>query len=199
MVVSPFSIVAFIIFCMVDNSIYPVFVYASALAHELGHIIALKVYKVPIEQLKFEAFGVCLDVAPENMYSYSVEFWVSLWGPLVNGIIALLALLLYRIIKIESVPFIVTANLGLMIVNLFPIASADGGRLLKCLLLEKMEYTKAMFVCTAISNIALIIVVLLGIAVVIISGYNLSLLVIGIYFFIKVGSAISKKSIPKLQ
>ena len=96
---------------------------ASLLLHELGHIAASKLLRVPVSE-----FGLCLGGA-YNRRAHAVlprdEAIISAAGPLMNLCLVLPSLILPVIGKQLGL-----CNIMLCIVNLLPIKSSDGSRIL---------------------------------------------------------------------
>jgi Zn-dependent protease len=100
-----------------------VLVVASLLLHEVGHMVAAILLRVPVRE-----FGLCLRGA-YNRRAFADcrrhEILISLAGPLTNLCLAL---------SFWSLPVIGTqlalCNLMLCVVNLLPIQSSDGSRIL---------------------------------------------------------------------
>jgi Zn-dependent protease len=102
---------------------------ASLLLHEMGHMLAAIVLRVPVRE-----FGLCLGGA-YNRRAYAGrcrdEVLISAAGPLMN---------LFLVIPLLYLPVIGTklalCNLSLCVVNLLPLPSSDGLRILRTILLS---------------------------------------------------------------
>ncbi len=86
--------------------------------HEAGHLIMLLVFGVKPKMIKLSFYGAGLKY--DNNLSKWKEFFVLLCGPLVN-------LILFAVFKNEI-------NLILFLINIFPAAPLDGGRIIKLFL-----------------------------------------------------------------
>lgn len=95
----------------------------SVAAHELGHILLLCLFGIPIYSLRFGLGEAQLHTPP---MSYSRELAVSLAGPAMN----LILFLLFAAAK----PMLAFVNLILLCYNLLPFYPLDGGRILRALL-----------------------------------------------------------------
>jgi Zn-dependent protease len=97
---------------------------ASLLLHEVGHMLAAIMLRVPVRE-----FGLCLKGA-YNRRAYATrgrdEVLISAAGPLMNLLFVLPLLHIPLIGKILAV-----CNLSLCIGNLLPISSSDGLRILR--------------------------------------------------------------------
>ena len=97
---------------------------ASLLLHEMGHMLAAIMLRVPVRE-----FGLSLGGA-YNRRAYAGrrrdEVLISAAGPLVNLLLAI-PLLYLPVIGTK----LAICNLGLCIVNLLPLPSSDGLRILR--------------------------------------------------------------------
>ncbi|MEZ3421799.1 MAG: hypothetical protein K1V95_07800 [Eubacterium sp.] len=85
--------------------------------HETGHLVMLLIFGVKPKKITLSFYGAGLKY--NNTLSKSREFFVLLCGPLVN-------LILFVVFKNEI-------NLLLFLLNIFPAAPLDGGRMIKLL------------------------------------------------------------------
>jgi len=97
---------------------------ASLLLHEMGHMLAAIVLGVPVRE-----FGMTLTGAYNRRASANSrwdEVLISATGPLVN---------LFLVLPLLHIPVIgmrlAYCNLGLCVVNLMPLPSSDGLRILR--------------------------------------------------------------------
>jgi Zn-dependent protease len=99
---------------------------ASLLLHEVGHMLAAIMLRVPVRE-----FGLCLSGA-YNRRAYAGrrrdEVLISAAGPLMN---------LFLVLPLLYIPLIgmklAFCNLGLCVVNLLPLPSSDGSRILRAM------------------------------------------------------------------
>lgn len=125
--------------------------FLSAALHECGHLIAARALKIKIEEIRFDFSGVriCTEKA---VNSYRDELLLSAAGPLANllsvtlsvafflsnGITiseaadALLSLLNGEFTLTGAVGFFATSSILQGGINLLPINTLDGGRVLFC-------------------------------------------------------------------
>jgi Zn-dependent protease len=103
---------------------------ASLLLHEVGHMLAAIMLRVPVRE-----FGMCLGGA-YNRRAYAGrrrdEVLISAAGPLMNLLLVLP--LLYLPVVGTTLAF---CNLWLCVVNLLPLPSSDGARILRTIRASK--------------------------------------------------------------
>ncbi|MBE6589907.1 MAG: hypothetical protein E7643_06990 [Ruminococcaceae bacterium] len=103
----------------------------AAILHEAGHILAAVLLRVPLRALRMDLLGARLDVSG-RVLSYGEEWILCAAGPLTSLTLAALASLLWGV-----TPYAVTfscASLILGLLNLLPIRTFDGGRMLETFL-----------------------------------------------------------------
>lgn len=100
----------------------------AALLHECGHIIAAKLLHIPLRELRLDLLGARLEVAG-RLLSYGEEWLLAAAGPLSSLVVALLAAPFWKFTPM-SVTFS-CASLLLGLLNLLPIRTFDGGRMLE--------------------------------------------------------------------
>lgn len=106
--------------------------FLSAFIHELGHIAAARISNVRFKEMRLSPFGASL-VPNTNLGSFSNEIFICAAGPAINLLCALIALLT----PLRSFAFgelFILSSLFLGILNLLPISSFDGGRILFCVI-----------------------------------------------------------------
>ncbi len=125
--------------------------FLSAALHECGHLMAAKVMKIEIEEIRFDFSGVriCTD---KNIPSYLHELILAAAGPLVNIVSvtlcmcvfslcgvslfnvvdAIIALLGGEVTALGAVGFFAASSVLQGGINLLPINTLDGGRILFC-------------------------------------------------------------------
>lgn len=142
-----FSLIGLLIFLCADAHAYERIrgwgsafapVAAAILLHEVGHMIAARLCGVRMSALHIDLFGARLRLA--GTVSYRHEAVIAAAGPAVNLLSAAVLLAVTRM-DISTclggngvMEAFVLASLGLAAVNLLPVRSLDGGRVLYCIL-----------------------------------------------------------------
>lgn len=103
--------------------------------HEVGHVVMAQAVGVRLRVLRLELLGARLET--DGMMSYGQEWWLCMGGPLFNLISA--GLLLPILAALEDTAArvwlgeFVALSIGLGGLNLLPIETFDGGRMLYCM------------------------------------------------------------------
>lgn len=149
---------------------------ASALFHELGHVAACLIFGGRVEALTFNAVGAELQFSYAAALNYTKENLVCLAGPIVNLVMGTAALCAGLYLPALS-------NLGLGIFNLLPISPMDGGRIIQNVLIEQLGIEPAVRISAIISG--LLIGLLVGFALIAAVQYaNFTLLMVSLWLLI---------------
>jgi Zn-dependent protease/CBS domain-containing protein len=112
--------------------------FVSVLLHELGHSMVALHYKVPVKSITLFIFGGVSLIGAEPP-SAIAGFWLSIAGPLVSFILAVLFISLRT--SLTSVPpllalakYLAYINVALGLFNLIPGFPLDGGGVLRSIL-----------------------------------------------------------------
>lgn len=161
-----------IIFLLLDQTGLGGQMLLAALIHELGHIATMLCLGQQPKKIVFGGFGIRLEKKDSFHLSYGKEILIYASGPLMNFLVAALfckSPAMYRI------------HLLLGCFNLLPMGVLDGGQILRCLLQQKLEISKADRILQIFTIGVGAGLVVLSVFVFCKSGYNLSLFVTTIY------------------
>lgn len=152
-----------------------------AFVHELGHLLAGVALGLKPKTLKIMPFGISIifNTYQEKKELAKKNFIIAIAGPMVNIIIAVIALILKLSIEI------VYANILIAIFNLFPIYPLDGGRMIKSILFQKHEEKIVDKYVIKISNAVLIIFTMIS-SIMILYLQNIAILFVVVYLWIVV-------------
>ena len=142
---------------LISDSGVLVLIYAFAAAlHEAGHLVAAKMLGIGIDEIAFGFSGIRI-VTEGRLTSYKKEFLLAAAGPFMNILTFLFSLFVFsrKYVGFESMieagsrllssgegdkysylAFFALSALVQAIVNLLPVKSFDGGRMLYCLTAE---------------------------------------------------------------
>lgn len=135
----------------------------SIIFHELSHYFMLRKYNVKIKKLELSIIGGILEYEEINL-KFKEVILIDIAGIVGN----LLIILLIKLFNIESLQYLITYNIILIIFNLLPIIPLDGFRILKdsLSLIYDDEYTYLL-----IKNIDIFCLIMLFIILVIFKLY----------------------------
>ena len=106
--------------------------FVCALAHELGHLAALRAFGVRRVTLSLQPGGAALGCAGLSLLPYKKALAAALAGPAANGALAAVCALLARGRAAPGLWECVRVNLALGLCNLLPLPFLDGGAALAC-------------------------------------------------------------------
>ena len=129
--------------------------FASVLAHELGHAYIAIRNKIPVRQINLFLLGGVAQIEQEPK-SAGAEFRIAIAGPIVSIILALIfggLSLLDQVAPAIATPsaYLARANLYLTAFNLLPGFPLDGGRVLRAII---WKYTADQQKATRIATIS---------------------------------------------
>ncbi|MBQ5662524.1 MAG: site-2 protease family protein, partial [Clostridia bacterium] len=128
---TPLAAAALLGMIVIDRSGICAITALAALLHEAGHLTAAAFLHVPIASLRPDALGARLEVKG-RMLSYGEEWILCAFGPLFSLLGAAAGALLWA--SSVRARIFSCASLLLGLLNLLPIFSFDGGRMLACAL-----------------------------------------------------------------
>lgn len=169
--IHPMALLFFLGMILSDRSGLGIATLMAALLHELGHFLAAKWMRIPLRGLKLDLLGARIEVGGKYL-SYGEEWLLSAAGPLSSLMASVLAAPFWNRSQL-SIMFS-CASLVLGILNLLPIRTFDGGRMLEATLLS---CTNPVFTIRVMSCISFLFLFLLW------SG--------AVYFLLKAGDGLS--------
>lgn len=170
-------------------------VFTCVVLHELGHALTAKHFGIDTKNITLLPIGgmASLERIPE---SPKQELLVTIAGPLVNVIIALLLYFIAPVNEFIHLNFTETfetlssfsiqnflfslfiINIGLVVFNMIPAFPMDGGRILRALLAMKMDRVKATQIASSIGQSIAVLFLLIGLL------YNPFLVFIALFIFL---------------
>ena len=135
-------------------------VLAAALCHELGHLLVLWLYHVPVEALTITPMGAVIRAPLQDRLSYGRDLLATLAGAMVNFALAFL------FARVTGEYLFAGANFILGVYNLLPIRGLDGGRALYLAVAWATEPFTAQRVCYLVNLITLALLLALVVGLV---------------------------------
>lgn len=122
----------------------------AALLHEMGHLLALRVFGVGVEGIYFTAFGMEIR-ADTRFLPYQKDILCTLAGPLVNLLSAVV------LARLAGDYLLAGANLLEGVFNLLPLTGLDGARALHLLLSWCFDPIRADRICRMVEVVCAVL------------------------------------------
>jgi len=131
--IHPMAAISLLTMLLLDRSGVAAMSLLAALIHEFGHLLAARLLRIPLSQMRLELLGARLEVEG-RMLTYGEEWLLCAAGPLASLISSLLSSFLWAHAPYAILYTGVSFLLGVL--NLLPVQTFDGGRMLECTLLK---------------------------------------------------------------
>ena len=154
----------------------------AVLLHESGHLLAAWLLGVRMRGLRLDLLGARLDT-DGRMLSFGEEWLLAAGGPMASLLTAALAALLWTACAWARAFSCVSLVLGLL--NLLPIRSFDGGRMLACSLQAVADAKVSARVLNCTSFLALFLLWSASVYVLLRVGDGLSLFCFSLSLFLR--------------
>ena len=155
----------------------------AAALHEAGHIIAAKVLKIELYDLKLGIFGASLGANTLGL-SYGAECILAFSGPFMNILCAVIGSLSAPSSDFSNM--FISASIFLAALNLLPIKDLDGGRITYSLIANFASCKVAERIIEALSFVIIFSVWCLSVYLMIRRGASLSLFIFSSALFCKI-------------
>ena len=162
---------------LAERSVWGLLTLAAVLLHEAGHWIAARCLHIPTGNVCVGTAGVRIMLA-DGLLSYRAEALIAGAGPAVNLISAVFAVLLYRVRPDDGLLFFSAASLCLGGINLLPLPTFDGGRILAAVLCTLMGPDYADPLLAAAEAVGTALIWLIASALILRTGGNITLTVL---------------------
>ena len=155
-----------------------------SLLHEAGHLFAIIILKERPKEISFGLFGMAIKRQSDLSQNYKNEIITALSGPLTNYILSAVFIILGFFNSNSLILKSALINLVIASFNIMPVFSLDGGRALEAFLKLRFENDKSEKLLKLVSFLSLFVMLFAGIYILILSGYNFTLLAISVYLII---------------
>lgn len=156
---------------------YLLCLYTAVFLHEMAHLAVCLSLHERVICVRLTAYGMNLRTAyiknPKN------QIMVSAAGPLMNVALMEVGLLVRPYWAFTYLDFFILANLLIFLLNLCPALPLDGGVMVRAALLYGFGYFKAYRIMVGMTRIAGVLFLLFGFLFLLVSKFNISLLVVG--------------------
>lgn len=158
------------------TSLIPFF---AAIVHEFGHILIMSLCGQRVKEITLLPFGVDIKKQP-CLTSYKTDIWVSSGGIMAN---AAAIIFCQGLPKSHNLKFFIWSNVVLIIINVLPIKTLDGGQILEKSIALHSTPDKAESIVSACSLVCIILLGSVAIWLLFYSTYNFTLLLMCMYLF----------------
>ena len=152
----------------------------SVAIHESGHIIAAKIRRIKLSEMRLDIFGALL-YTQNQLFSYIDEIILCIGGPVANFISVGAC---WFMGDMKSTFFFSSVALGML--NCLPVYGFDGGRILSSFLSMLLEEKIAVRICKAISFVVLMFIWWISVYFLLRIGATLNLFVFSMIMFVKI-------------
>jgi len=173
-----------LLFASINFSVYMLILFLCIFIHETGHIILIKINKFKISSIEILPFGINIKINDNHLTSYKTDMIIAFSGSAANIICAAVILLIIKLNGYHSIlVFTFLTNILYAVINLFPVKSLDGGKILeiffKIFIPENLSY----IIFSIISSVFLGILSIFAFFILMITGYNFTLILLCCYLF----------------
>jgi len=190
-----------LLFAIINFSVYMLILFSCVFIHETGHIILIKINKFNILSIEILPFGINILTDKNRLTSYKTDIIIYLSGSCANIICSAVILIIIKLNGYDSILFFMfLTNILYAAVNLFPVKNLDGGKvseiILKIILPENISY----IIFSVISAIFLGILSAFALFVLMVTGYNFTLILLCCYLFYTIHfSPVKRESSPQVR
>ena len=165
-----FALCAALVYVLDRQGLFTLALFA-ALVHEAGHFLVLCLFCARPTLLRLELTGAVLGF-PAGSLSYGQEAAAAAAGPLAGALLCAVAAALGAM-ALAGVSAVLTAF------NLLPALPLDGGRVLRCLLLARLERERAERLLRVATTVTALALLASGLALTVALRCGWSLIVLG--------------------
>ena len=150
----------------------------------MGHILLIKINRLNILSIEILPFGINILTDKNRITSYKTDIIIALSGPAANIICSAVILTAIKLNGYDSVLFFAfLTNIIYAGINLFPVKSLDGGRIAEFILKIFLPDNLSSIVFSVISAVFLGILSVFALFVLMVTGYNFTLILLCCYLF----------------
>lgn len=168
--------VGLVFFVLLNGLLSSAVILLAAVVHEAGHILCANAVGAPVMRFDIEPWGGRIYYG--GFTAYKQELVIALGGILFNLICAPLGMI--PCFGVYGKMFFCSCVIY-AIVNIIPIKTLDGGEVLRCVLSLRERVCNEEGIKRAINFVSTVFLLVLGVTVCIVSGFNLSVVFISVF------------------
>ena len=177
----------------INFSIYILILFLCVFIHEMGHISLIKINRLKILSVEILPLGINIST-DSPLTAYKTDIMIALSGPCANIICSIIILIIIKIGGYDSVLFFsFLTNILYAAINLFPVKSLDGGRVLELILKMTLPENLSYIIFSAVSAVFLGLLSIAAFFVLMVTGYNFTLILLCCYLFYTIHFSPKKK------
>lgn len=180
--IAPTTAILLICAIVLDRSGVSFLTVAAAALHELGHLTAARLLKIRPHEMRLDVLGARLEITG-RVLSYGEEWLLAAAGPIASLIGAALGALLWRVTPYAEIFSCASLVLGLL--NLLPIRTFDGGRMLECFCVSALGVRGAQRIMTGSSFLFLLLLWIVAVYFLLRAADGLSMFCFSLSLFLR--------------
>ncbi|MBO5211931.1 MAG: site-2 protease family protein [Clostridia bacterium] len=173
----------FITMMSVSSSPHPIILILCYLIHETGHLAFVKLTGARAQRMSVGGFRLCLHYDCSRI-SYRKEFFVCAGGIIFNLLTAISVIAL-PLRENEGLTFFILCNFSLALMNLYPVATLDGGGIMKCIAKSFLDEARAERLCKRLSFVFVFVMWLCAVYLQLMFDSNISFLFISVFLLVE--------------
>ena len=170
--ISPVVAIFFAVLLLTDRSMLCLSAFLAAAFHEAGHLLAARLLRIPIRTLRLDLLGARMDTVG-RLLSYGEEWLLCAAGPLFSLLLSGGLSFLWD--RFAFTRLLSCASLLLGLLNLLPVRSFDGGRMLSATVSATLGESAADYVLKLTSFLFLFLLWAISVYFLLRAGDGLSL------------------------
>jgi len=173
-----------LLFASINFSVYMLILFSCIFIHETGHVIFIKLNRLKILSIEILPLGINIVTNNIRLTAYKTDIIIALSGPCANIISAAVIFMIIKFNGYGSVLFFAfLTNILYAVINLFPVKSLDGGKTIEIILKIILPENISHIVFSCISAVFLGILSIFALFVLMVTGYNFTLILLCCYLF----------------
>ena len=155
----------------------------AAAIHETGHLIAMLIFKIKPEKIKFCAYGIII-CKNTNKFSYPAQLAVFSGGCIMNFAVSAVLVFLYNTTHFRPLGSFAVSNLLTGVFSALPICGLDGYDILNQSFCMHLNIAKAEKISKTVSLIFCLVPIMLSIFLMMNGQFSINLVIMSVYLMI---------------